>query len=439
MPGAATWASGCACSSIAGRAVTTVVSCGGSSGNGASSRAIAARTATERRSRATGARADTTARRSVGDDSATGDGGGPPCHPVKTCPSRVELRTGADSCGRSSTAPGRPTAARCARIRPPKDAAAAGRTSAASLRRPATAATRATARDRVPGARRQLRLRGGRLRRRHQLQPQRRRRPLPADRVLRRRRIQPVRRQHGLAPDGGVPCTPLTTCSNGQDCGVQGDGCGSAHCTCLRPVHGARLLRRRRVQHLRRQQRPRSRRRAELHADHVREARLRLRPRGRRLRRSPPVRLVHSHRRSAAAAASRATAETACARASASSRRRCDGGTQTTITGKVIAGTIPLFGTPDPVPNVLVYVANAPIQPFPPGVQCNQCGSNVSGNPLVQTTTAFDGTFTLPNVPATNVPPSNPLHLVIQLGYWRREFFFNNVPACQTTKPSATS
>ena len=47
-----------------------------------------------------------------------------------------------------------------------------------------------------------------------------------------------------------------------------------------------------------------------------------------------------------------------------------------------------MFGTPDPVPNVLVYVANGPIQPFPPGVQCSQCGSNVSGNPLVQTTTA---------------------------------------------------
>ena len=58
----------------------------------------------------------------------------------------------------------------------------------------------------------------------------------------------------------------------------------------------------------------------------------------------------------------------------------------TTISGKVFApnGTLPL-------PNVLVYVPNAPVQAFDPGVAC---GVPVSGDPLVSTFTDTDGTFT---------------------------------------------
>jgi hypothetical protein len=108
-------------------------------------------------------------------------------------------------------------------------------------------------------------------------------------------------------------------------------------------------------------------------------------------------------------------------------QQNCGGGVQTTITGTVYAGTPPIFGTPDPVPNVLVYVPNAPLQPFSQGVTCSQCGAEVSGSPLVQATTAFNGTFTL-----TNVPSGNGIPIVIQLGRWRRTFTVN-VPSCTTT------
>jgi hypothetical protein len=104
----------------------------------------------------------------------------------------------------------------------------------------------------------------------------------------------------------------------------------------------------------------------------------------------------------------------------------CDGGTPTTITGRVVAGTIPTYGTPDPVPNVLVYVPNSPPQPFTTGVQCG-C-PEATGDPLVWTTTAVDGTFTLPNVPVgTDIP------VVIQLGRWRREVTFNITTSCMSS------
>jgi len=104
----------------------------------------------------------------------------------------------------------------------------------------------------------------------------------------------------------------------------------------------------------------------------------------------------------------------------------CDGGGQTTITGRVVAGTLPVYGPPDPVPNVLVYVPNAPLQAFT-GLSCSQCGADVSGSPLVTTNTAFDGTFTL-----TNVPTGSQIPLVIQLGRWRRVVNVN-IPSCATT------
>ncbi len=106
----------------------------------------------------------------------------------------------------------------------------------------------------------------------------------------------------------------------------------------------------------------------------------------------------------------------------------CDAGTYTTITGRVVAGTISTYGTPDPVPNVLVYIPNAALSPFAAGVQCNtSCNAEVSGSPIVETLTNYDGTFTLTNVPVgSNIP------VVIQLGRWRREVQFT-IPACATT------
>jgi hypothetical protein len=104
----------------------------------------------------------------------------------------------------------------------------------------------------------------------------------------------------------------------------------------------------------------------------------------------------------------------------------CDAGVQTTITGRVVAGTIAQYGTPDPVPNVLVYVPNAPLQAFTPGVACG-C-PQASGDPLVSTTTAIDGTFTL-----TNVPVGNAIPVVIQLGRWRREVSFDVLTPCASS------
>jgi hypothetical protein len=106
----------------------------------------------------------------------------------------------------------------------------------------------------------------------------------------------------------------------------------------------------------------------------------------------------------------------------------CDGGAQTTVTGTVFAGASAWTNlAPDPVPNVLVFVPNAPLDAFTPGASCRQCGADVTGAPLVSTYTDFDGTFTLTNVPAgTSIP------IVVQLGRWRSKFNFN-VPACAST------
>ncbi len=115
-------------------------------------------------------------------------------------------------------------------------------------------------------------------------------------------------------------------------------------------------------------------------------------------------------------------------------QQSCPGsGVTTTVTGTVYApnGTDPLFGA-------LVYVPNGGASPtygvsaFTPGVHCGQCGSEVSGTPLVSTKTAPDGTFTLQNVPVgSNIP------LVIQLGRWRRKVTIPSVGACTTTALSA--
>jgi hypothetical protein len=110
-------------------------------------------------------------------------------------------------------------------------------------------------------------------------------------------------------------------------------------------------------------------------------------------------------------------------------QQACPGGGTTTLSGRVFApnGVDPLFG-------VLVYVPNggpAPtygVQAFTPGVHCGACGAEVSGSPLVSTSTAVDGTFSLTNMPVgTNIP------LVIQTGRWRRQFVIPNVAACTTT------
>jgi hypothetical protein len=106
---------------------------------------------------------------------------------------------------------------------------------------------------------------------------------------------------------------------------------------------------------------------------------------------------------------------------------QCDSGT-TSVSGKVVAGTLPLFGAPDPINNAYVYIPNGHVRPFSAGVSCSQCGGEVSGNPLVATQTAPDGTFKLQNVPVgVDVP------IVIQLGRWRRQITIPPVAPCENT------
>ena len=101
----------------------------------------------------------------------------------------------------------------------------------------------------------------------------------------------------------------------------------------------------------------------------------------------------------------------------------CPAGTTTSISGTVFAPN----GN-DPLPNVLVFIPNAPVEPFTGGVSCPVIGQPPSGSPLVGTTTAVDGTFTL-----TNVPVGSAIPLVVQSGRWRRQVTVPTTSACTNT------
>ena len=98
------------------------------------------------------------------------------------------------------------------------------------------------------------------------------------------------------------------------------------------------------------------------------------------------------------------------------------GGSSTTITGKVYApnGTLPLY-------NAIVYVPNQPTTALVEGVTCDVCGAQQSGQPIAATISGTDGSFTLQNVPV-----SDNLPLVIQVGKWRRQITVPKVTACTT-------
>jgi hypothetical protein len=103
----------------------------------------------------------------------------------------------------------------------------------------------------------------------------------------------------------------------------------------------------------------------------------------------------------------------------------------TKVSGTVYApnGTLPLFG-------VNVYVPIDDPGPLTAGVQCDRCGDSLQGGAYTNATTDEAGRFTLFNVPATeNVP------IVVQVGKWRRQFTVPSVAACQETtiEPATTT
>ncbi len=98
----------------------------------------------------------------------------------------------------------------------------------------------------------------------------------------------------------------------------------------------------------------------------------------------------------------------------------CSGGVTTTVTGTVYdpSGSLPLY-------NVTVYVPNAPVDPVPDGLTCDQCDAQLSGDPVVSAITDTHGNFVLENVPVgDNIP------LVMQVGKWRRQITIPTVAEC---------
>ena len=103
----------------------------------------------------------------------------------------------------------------------------------------------------------------------------------------------------------------------------------------------------------------------------------------------------------------------------------CPGQGTTSVSGTVRS---PALVDPDPLANVVVYVPNALVQPFDPGVACLKCDDQLSGEPLVRAISQADGTFVLPDMPVgQNIP------LVVQSGRWRRQITIPNVAECVDT------
>ncbi|MDQ3366320.1 MAG: carboxypeptidase-like regulatory domain-containing protein [Myxococcota bacterium] len=92
----------------------------------------------------------------------------------------------------------------------------------------------------------------------------------------------------------------------------------------------------------------------------------------------------------------------------------------TSVSGTVYApnGTLPLYGA-------TVYVPLTDPGPWPTGVQCSRCESQLPGAAAASTTSGVDGKFTMTNVPAGSAVP-----LFITIGKWRRKVAIPSIEAC---------
>ncbi len=108
----------------------------------------------------------------------------------------------------------------------------------------------------------------------------------------------------------------------------------------------------------------------------------------------------------------------------------CGAGPKTMLSGTVFAPN-----KLDPLYNVILYVPNGDLQPFPAGVSCDKCGAITSGSPIVTALSGSDGKFTLDNVPAGDDIP-----IVMQVGRWRRKVVIPHVAQCadNTLDPEQT-
>ena len=103
-------------------------------------------------------------------------------------------------------------------------------------------------------------------------------------------------------------------------------------------------------------------------------------------------------------------------------RATCTPGVVTTISGTVVS---PARTSPDPIYNAVVYIPNAAVPAFRPGVACDRCSAGALGSPVVSARTGPDGRFVLRDVPVgANIP------LVVQIGRWRRQVTLNTVNPC---------
>ena len=103
-------------------------------------------------------------------------------------------------------------------------------------------------------------------------------------------------------------------------------------------------------------------------------------------------------------------------------RASCAPGVVTTISGTV---RTPARTSPDPLPRAVVYIPNAPVPDFAPGVACDRCSDTHPGSPVVSALTGPDGRFVLRDVPVgANIP------LVIEIGRWRRQITISTVNPC---------